>query len=372
MTVARSFWGAPIAADLGTNVGDLIEAYSTKLEIVGIFESQIEAENNTLATTLTHLQEFMGRPGQATRFLVRTDISDGPSPEGISELSDLSKRIDSTAEGIQATILNSQESSDSKFRRFRRLDAQRLGTEVWYQVVDDETNRPILPFSIQWGLVSPSGIDWRAHGGTLITDNASAKFVHSPENKSGQYVNAMNWNAGFRARIIAAGYIPEPIFVETPKPGMTTVAGVVVRMKRGRTISGRVFDHLGKPVAGANLYVVGTLPGIQFSGGKSVSLAGPLTHTASDADGKFSISGIGWDASCIAVCTSGLDLWIVHVPPEAHNDFQIRLPQAGRLVVRYDVPNAPDEAKVYVNPVAIHTPLQPRSSRPRFCNYCND
>ena len=54
----------------------------------------------------------------------------------------------------------------------------------------------------------------------------------------GRFDANIDWGAGWRARIIASGYVPQPILTEPPKAGQTKIEGLVLRMKRGREVSG--------------------------------------------------------------------------------------------------------------------------------------
>jgi len=220
--------------------------------------------------------------------------------------------------------------------------------EVSGQVVDDATGEPVTNFSIQGGRVDardPAKVTW---GYTLQT---------SSRNPNGQFSTQMAWSAGWRSRIIAAGYVSQPILTQLPRDGGARITGLVIRLKRGRGVSGRVIDHAGKPVKDAGVYVISPAVG-NLTGGRAVEYDGEenkkALRIATDADGAFTVTGIGEDASRLAITCPALDLWVVPVPAaeSAPENLEIRLPPPGRLVVRYDIAGAPDKARLFMQ---LHT-----------------
>lgn len=216
--------------------------------------------------------------------------------------------------------------------------------QVSGQVVDDATGKPVSNFSVQGGRVDkkdPAKITW----GYWMQSRGS--------NPKGEFSTRLRWSEGWRSRIIAGGYVSQPILTELPKDGALKITGLVIRLKRGREVSGRVLDHTGKPVKDAGVYVVNPSIG-NLTGGKAVDHDGKenkkAVRVATDADGAFTVTGIGEDAQRIAITCSALDLWIAPVPKgdAALDNLEIRLPQPGKLVVRYDIAGAPDKAKLFM------------------------
>ena len=227
-------------------------------------------------------------------------------------------------------------------------EAERVSVAISGHVVDDATGKPVANFSIQGGHVdekNPAKITW----GYSLESRGS--------NPEGGFDSRLDWAAGWRSRIIAGGYTPEPTLLKLPKPGAREVSAIVIRLKRGRQITGQVFDYNGKPVANAGVYVVGN-PVINLTGGRAMELAGGFVEDhkpvrfAADADGAFTVTGIGVDDQRIAVTSAALDLWVVPVPAESAGKFEIRLPQPGTLLVHYDIPGAPENAKTFLQ---LHT-----------------
>jgi hypothetical protein len=227
--------------------------------------------------------------------------------------------------------------------------APAISIDVRGHVVDDATGKPISNFSIQGGFVEakdPAKITWGYY--LLTTGN----------NPKGEFSRTLEWSAGWRARIIASGYVSQPILAELPKDGSTKVADLVVRMKRGRQVSGHVFDHAGKPVKDAGVYVVGNA-GINLAGGRAIELGEggedkKAIRVATDADGAFTVTGVGDDADRIAISSSAIDLWVVAVPKgdAAVDNLEVRLPQPGKLIVRYNIAGAADKTRILTQ---LHT-----------------
>lgn len=231
-------------------------------------------------------------------------------------------------------------------------EVARQAVQLSGNVVDDETGKPVSNFSVQEGRVDekdPGKITW---GHSLQTTTSA--------NPTGSFSTSVNWFSNWRSRIIAGGYLSEPILLKLPDANATEVAGLVVRLKRGRRISGHVFDYTGKPVKDAGVYVVGT-PSINLTGGKAMELAGGFVEDrkavrfTTDAAGAFTVTGVGDENHCLAVTCSAIDFWVVDtwaIPVPAADaeraDFRIQLPQPGKLVVHYDVPGAPEKADVFL------------------------
>ncbi|MCX5653395.1 MAG: TIGR03067 domain-containing protein [Planctomycetota bacterium] len=218
--------------------------------------------------------------------------------------------------------------------------------ELSGRVVDDATGKPVPNFSIQGGQVNekdPAKITW---GYWMMTGGSRP---------NGDFSTNVNWSTGGRARILASGYVFQPILMELPKDGVVT--GLVIRLKRGRQVSGHVLDHTGKPVKDAGVYVI--IPSISnVTGSKARDHEGAenknAIRIATDADGAFTVTGIGEDARQIAITSSALDLWVVPVPKgdAAIDNLEVRLPQPGKLIVHYDIAGAPDKTRLFMQ---LHT-----------------
>ena len=228
--------------------------------------------------------------------------------------------------------------------------AANIVVEIRGHVVDAATGRTVPYFSVQGGCVDkkdPSKIEW----GFWSQGSSGA-------NQTGEFSLTLNWSAGDRARIIAGGYLFQPILTEPPKAGVTKIDDLVIALKRGRQISGHLFDHTGKPVKNAGVFVVGSpVTAINLTGGKAMSHFGPPPDAedkgagrfATDAQGAFTVMGINSDSKGIAVTCPALDLWVVPIPKgeDASKELEIHLPQPGKLVVHYDIAGAPEKATLF-------------------------
>ena len=222
-------------------------------------------------------------------------------------------------------------------------------------VVDEKTGRPITNFIVQGGWVDkedPNKIQWGGWGTQRGSANPTGAF---------DLPFLLDWSRGDRVRIVASGYVSQPILSEPPKAGVKEMRGIVVVMKRGREVSGHVLDSTGKPVKDARVYVVGDYH-LNIAGGKArseVPSQDPGSRNeedrkavrfTTDADGAFTATGIGGDSDHLAITCPVLDLWAVPVPKgdEDSEKLEIHLPQAGRLVVHYDIAGAPEKAEVFM------------------------
>jgi hypothetical protein len=209
------------------------------------------------------------------------------------------------------------------------------------RVVDDETRQPIPRFVVQYGRPDPkdpSRIVWG--GGEARTESPN------PEGTFGATLfDQVPWS-----RVLADGYLPQPITAK-PYAGETGTIELVVRLRRGSRIAGRVLDHAGRPVPGAGVFLLGDRIAPNITGGLALrSIYGPeddtVTRATTDAAGRFALTGAGADDfRKVAVSAPKLDLWIVPAPPEG-KELDITLPEPGQLVIRYDIDGAEPEATV--------------------------
>ncbi len=225
------------------------------------------------------------------------------------------------------------------------------------QVVDDETGQPVKQFTLQGGFVDPK-------------DPTKTAWGYSETPSGSPFQERIDWAGGWRARIVAAGYLPQPILDKAPADGATRIDNCVVRLKRGRTIAGRVVYHDGSPAAKAAVFLVGDLStrirgGIALRGAVGMETEDTaITKTIADADGRFTLTGGGGEAKTIAVSTPRLDLWTTPAPEEVaanNSEFTIKLPEPGRLLVKYDIPGGDAEAKLLLQLLQMGTGGAPTS-----------
>jgi beta-lactamase regulating signal transducer with metallopeptidase domain/Leucine-rich repeat (LRR) protein len=230
--------------------------------------------------------------------------------------------------------------------------------DVSGQVLDDETGKPVGQFVVQAGLVDkkdPTKITW-GYSETRTTS----------ENREGTFSQHIDWGAGWRARIIAAGYLPQPIFEKGVPPTATKIDHYIVRLKRGKQVTGRVLYHDGKPAADTAVFMIVKEGGggVQIGDGKAWQSFGPersedptVTRATTDAAGRFELPGGGRSAKAIAVSAPNVDLWVVPPPkPDTTDELTIKLPEPGRLIVKYDIDGSPAKAPLSLQMVTWETP----------------
>ncbi len=206
-------------------------------------------------------------------------------------------------------------------------------TTVRGKVVDDATGKPVVDFFTEGGkfdLADPAKVVW------------GYSETHSSR-KSGKFSVTVRWPAGWTERIIAAGYLPHPVLTQPPLPGQDVIE-VVIRLKRGNAIRGRVLDHTGQSVVKAGVYLAGRGV-IGLAEGPWNELQQTSIHT--DAEGRFEISGRGKDSKAIFVTAASLFVWRADLP-EPGKEAIIRLPEPAKLHVHYDVEGGPPAARVRI------------------------
>ncbi len=211
-----------------------------------------------------------------------------------------------------------------------------MSVEVSGRVVDDETGQPVERFVVQGGCVDkndPTKIVW----------GYSETRTSSPNPKGRFNQERIDWGAGGRARIVAAGYLPQPILEKAPAPGLTRINNCVVRLKRGASLRGRVLDHNGKPVEGARVVVVGPVT-MTIDNGKIENGATAGNPAVTDADGRFRVTGVGDETPRVIVLAPHLHAWMAPASSKrANGELTIRLPKPATLKVLVDIPGAVQE-----------------------------
>jgi len=231
-----------------------------------------------------------------------------------------------------------------------------LSVEVFGKVVDAETGEPVEAFITQAGKFDPKD-----------PKNVTWGFSET-RNTSGAFSATITWNEGWTARILADGYVPQPVLSEAPPAGKVRIE-TVIRLKKGRTVRGRVLDHLGKPVKDASVFAVRS-NGMTLAGGRAVnSFDGEEDRTVrgakTDSEGRFELAVSvapaqgrpAGDPPASAAATPGLavsspalDAWPVPLP-EGDAEAVIRLPRPARVEIRYDIEGSDEEASVFVQSV---------------------
>jgi hypothetical protein len=228
--------------------------------------------------------------------------------------------------------------------------------EVFGKVVDAETGKPVEAFITQAGKFdpkNPKNVTWG------FTETRTA---------SGSFSATIKWTEGWTARILADGYVPQPIVDDAPRAGKNRIE-MVIRLKKGRIVRGRVVDHLGKPVADVSVFAVRPM-GMTLAGGRAVnSFDGEEDKTVrgarTGADGRFELAvsvAAEKESSAddspspttakpgLAVSCPDLDAWPAPLP-EGNAEALIRLPAPTRVEIRYDIEGGEAEESVFLQSV---------------------
>ena len=217
-------------------------------------------------------------------------------------------------------------------------------------IVDDATGEPVSDFIIQAGRLDkekPGEITWgysETRGG----------------GRGGRFSTNIRWHQGWTARIIADGYLPEPILTKAPEGAGEEPVEMTIRLKGGRLIRGQVLDHTGKPIAGAGVFRIGPT-GLRLGGGNAWQSFGEdlidknAKPARTDAQGKFELSAGGVDR--IAVSDTSFDAWPVTLPEDPKERVLVRLPEPASVIVTYDIDGGVDEEVIFFQSLRHRDPL---------------
>ena len=199
------------------------------------------------------------------------------------------------------------------------------------QLLDADTGKPIEKASWECGLASlakPAEVAW-GHSKTLGGTYPDGKFE--------QLVHFTPDGRFDRLRVYAAGYETTIVVDELPNPRPLQVQRIM-RLKRGRTVTGTLRDHQGKPVAngwvffipaGHSSNIVEGIPGTDAHQLPSEPRDGAVAEARTNTDGQFVLSA--GSAGTLAASTDAVDLWPFPLPDDGHAE--LTMPAPAHLVI---------------------------------------
>lgn len=227
---------------------------------------------------------------------------------------------------------------------------------VFGKVVDDQTGKPVMGFITQAGKFDPK-------------DPGKVTWGFSESRTSSSSFSAtVRWNEGWTARILADGYVPQPVIDKAPPAGKARIEKVI-RLKKGRVVHGRVLDHLEKPVKDASVFAIRPVQMTLAQGQAVRAFDGepdPSVHAVkTDAEGRFKLAlsipagparpkdgdrPPPAKAPGLAISSPALDAWPVPLP-EGDDEAVIHLPAPTRVEIEYDIEGGEEEAQVFLQSV---------------------
>jgi beta-lactamase regulating signal transducer with metallopeptidase domain len=203
------------------------------------------------------------------------------------------------------------------------------------KVVDDATGEPIGRLITQAGKFDPADPKKVTWGG----------IEGRSEARDGSFSVTVRWADGWTARVIADGYIPQPV-IESAPPDDKDELRVTIRLKRGPTVRGVVLDHVGNPVKDASVFAIGPT-GLNLAAGQAWSRAEGIDHEARSvrtaADGRFELPA--GEATSLAVSCAAFDAWPAAIP--AQGEVTVRLPEPARVEIELDIDGADKESVIF-------------------------
>jgi hypothetical protein len=212
---------------------------------------------------------------------------------------------------------------------------------LYGSVVDEETGELVPDFWIQAGSADPkdaSEVTWISmHTG--------------PDLRNPGHFGVQGWSRWTTWRVFAAGYLPEQV-VEPPLfPSTRPITDLVVRLKRGAELTGRVLDYQGRPVTGASVFLV-TDQKLSLTDGVPERPFRGSTYTTGDT-GRFALRGIsGEEQKVVIFLADGLEAAFTS-KVEPGQEWNLALPQPAALDLHYDIPKDQPEAEFQLQRMAM-------------------
>lgn len=194
------------------------------------------------------------------------------------------------------------------------------------QLVDDETGQPIEKAGWEWGMADPKKPDQISWGHSRSMGNSH------PDGKFEMLVHISSVGNHYPLRVYSAGYETTVVVGELAKPYPEKIERTV-RLKRGRSITGVLRDHTGKPVANGWVFFIpmGHQTNIveSFSGTDAHQLPvnardGAVSEVRTNENGTFALpTGV---AGTLAASTDLVDLWPFPLPTDGYAELKMPAP----------------------------------------------
>ncbi len=141
------------------------------------------------------------------------------------------------------------------------------------KVVDDATGNVIGRLIVQGGKFDPADPKKVTWG---FTESRSG-------GRDGTFSTTVRWADGWTARMLADGYIPQPVLT-TPRRTARTKSKSKSGSSSGPKVRGVVLDHTGKPLKDAAVFALGPTA-VNLAAGKAIDNDAEPVRT--DAEGRF-------------------------------------------------------------------------------------
>jgi hypothetical protein len=211
------------------------------------------------------------------------------------------------------------------------------------KVVDDATGEPIARLVVQGGHFDPADPQKVTWGFTETRSSA----------RDGSFSATIKWQKGCTSRIVADGYIPQPVLTSAPPPDQDNIE-VTIRLKRGPTVRGVVLDHAGQPVKDAAVFAIGPTS-LNLAAGQAWRHDGnddKARPVRTDEQGRFELPT--GEAKSLAVSHAHFDAWPAAIPPSG--EVRIQLPEPARVEIELDIEGADEKSVIFYQLLAHDVP----------------
>jgi RNA polymerase sigma factor (sigma-70 family) len=194
------------------------------------------------------------------------------------------------------------------------------------QLLDDATGQSIEKAGWEWGMADPKKPEQIAWG------HSRQSGGNYPGGKFEMLVNIGANGHHYPLRVYSAGYETTIVVDDLAKPYPEKIERIV-RLKRGRNITGVLRDHEGKPVANGWIFfipkghrtnIVEGIPGTDAYELPGQVRDGAVAEVRTNANGTFAL--FTGTAGTLAASTDLVDLWPFPLLEEGQADFKMPAP----------------------------------------------